>query len=61
MQDIPSRDQALEIAVVLKNNEKVDYCGNLGYSLGKHAQASGSLSKVTTGDIGGGLIADTEL
>ena len=29
MQDIPSRDQALEIAVVLKNNEKVDYCGNL--------------------------------
>ena len=31
------------------------------YALGEHAKAAGNLGKVTTRDVGGGLIADTEL
>lgn len=31
------------------------------YSLGKHAQATGSLRKITARNVGSGLIANTEL
>ena len=35
--------------------------GRDGGGVGQHAHATGNLGQITTGDIGGGLVADTKL